>query len=121
MGSGVIYYEIEKREKYEDSDEKADSDLAIMKTRMSYFDDEPFIHPLHSVRFELDRPYELPIESLLALRRRDSSQGSSPSRRASPTPQYSPLTPVSQLGSPLSLSKIVPPTQGLEGARPLKS
>ncbi|MED6164742.1 hypothetical protein PIB30_093077 [Stylosanthes scabra] len=32
MRSRVIYYEIEKREKYEDSDERADSDLAIVKT-----------------------------------------------------------------------------------------
>ncbi|MED6151432.1 hypothetical protein PIB30_082427, partial [Stylosanthes scabra] len=70
MGSGVIYYEIEKREKYEDPDERADSDLAVAKTRRYHFDDEPFIHPLHSVRFHPDRPYELPIESLLALRRR---------------------------------------------------
>ncbi|MED6174348.1 hypothetical protein PIB30_068221 [Stylosanthes scabra] len=86
MGSGVIYYEIEKREKYEDFDKRADSDLAIVKTQ--------------SVRFNTDRPYELPIESLLALRHRDPSKGkdpspqrSGPSRRASPTPQYSPLSP----------------------------
>ncbi|MED6188016.1 hypothetical protein PIB30_081930 [Stylosanthes scabra] len=58
MGSGVIYYEIEKREKYEDSDEKADSDLAIVRTQRYHFEDEPFIHSLHSVRFDLDRPYE---------------------------------------------------------------
>ncbi|MED6127892.1 hypothetical protein PIB30_092421, partial [Stylosanthes scabra] len=32
MGSGVIYYEIEKRKKYEDSDDRADSDLAVVKT-----------------------------------------------------------------------------------------
>ncbi|MED6212974.1 hypothetical protein PIB30_088749 [Stylosanthes scabra] len=95
---------------------------------MYHFDDEPFIHPLHSVRFDPDRPYELPIESLLALRHRDSSKGKDPSpqrfgpsRRASPALQYSPLSPVSQLGSPPSFSKMVPPTQDLEGARPLKS
>ncbi|MED6159464.1 hypothetical protein PIB30_042592 [Stylosanthes scabra] len=114
MGSGIIYYEIEKREKYEDSDEEEDLDLAIVKTRRYHFDDEPFIHPLHSVWFDPDRPYELPIESLLALRRRDPSKGkypslqrSGPSRRASPTPQYSPLHPVSRLGSPPSLSKMM--------------
>ncbi|MED6172321.1 hypothetical protein PIB30_049047 [Stylosanthes scabra] len=94
MGSGIIYYEIEKQEKYEDSNERADSDLAIVKTLRYHFDDEPFIHPLHSVHFDPDRPYELPVESLLALRRRDPSkkkgssrQESGPSRQASPTPQ----------------------------------
>ncbi|MED6115318.1 hypothetical protein PIB30_089323 [Stylosanthes scabra] len=61
MGSGVIYYEIEKREKYEDSDERADSDLAVVKTRRYHFDDEPFIHPLHSVQFDPDRLYELQL------------------------------------------------------------
>ncbi|MED6165782.1 hypothetical protein PIB30_102919 [Stylosanthes scabra] len=101
MGSGVIYYEIKKRVKYEDFDGRADSDLAIGKTRRYHFDDEPFIHPLHIVRFNPDRPYKLPIESLLALRRGDplkgkdpSPQRSSPSRRASPTLQYSPLNPI---------------------------
>ncbi|MED6225584.1 hypothetical protein PIB30_094979 [Stylosanthes scabra] len=33
IGSGIIYYEIEKSEKYDDSDETADSDLAVVKTR----------------------------------------------------------------------------------------
>ncbi|MED6197178.1 hypothetical protein PIB30_054236 [Stylosanthes scabra] len=101
MGSGVIYYEIEKREKYKDSDERADADLAIVRTHRYHFDDEPFIHPLHSVRFDPNRPYELPVESLVALKRRSPSRGrdpslqrSDPSRRASPTPQYSlPLVP----------------------------
>ncbi|MED6141920.1 hypothetical protein PIB30_108233 [Stylosanthes scabra] len=113
---------------YEDSGERADSDLAIVKTRRYHFDDEPFIHLLHSVPFDTDCPYELPIESLLALRHRNLSRGrdpslqrSSPSRRASPTPPYSPLSPVSRLGSPPSLSKIIPLTQCLEGERPLKS
>ncbi|MED6198997.1 hypothetical protein PIB30_071858 [Stylosanthes scabra] len=32
MGSGIIYYEIEKCEKYEDSDKRADSDLVVVKT-----------------------------------------------------------------------------------------
>ncbi|MED6136838.1 hypothetical protein PIB30_059530 [Stylosanthes scabra] len=66
MGSGIIYYEIEQREKY-----------------------------------------ELPVESLLALRHHDPSKkkGSSPqefgpSRRASSTPQYSPLSPVIRLEFP---------------------
>ncbi|MED6127991.1 hypothetical protein PIB30_093348, partial [Stylosanthes scabra] len=71
MRSGIISYEIEKREKYEDFDERADSALAVVKTQRYHFDDEPFIHPLHSIRFDPYRPYELPVESLLALRRRD--------------------------------------------------
>ncbi|MED6209093.1 hypothetical protein PIB30_051356 [Stylosanthes scabra] len=91
---------IEKREKYEDSDEIADSDLGIIKTQRYHFDDEPFIHLLHNIRFDLDRPYGLPVESLLALKRRNSAEKKDPfpqgfglSRRASSTPQYSPLGP----------------------------
>ncbi|MED6162440.1 hypothetical protein PIB30_070470 [Stylosanthes scabra] len=116
MGSRVIYYEIENREKYEDSSERTDADLAIVKTHRYDFDDEPFIYPLHSVCFDPDHPYELQIESLLALRHRDPSRGrdptpqrSGPSRRASLTPKYSPLSPM------------IPLTQGLEGERTLKS
>ncbi|MED6136468.1 hypothetical protein PIB30_056370 [Stylosanthes scabra] len=128
MGRMIIYYEIEKHEMYEDSDERADSDLVGVKTWWYYFDDEPFIHPLHSIQFDPDRPYELLVESLLALRRQDPSkkkvispQESGPSRRSSPTPQYSPLGPVIRLGSPSSPTKMVPPTQGQEGVRQLKS
>ncbi|MED6224450.1 hypothetical protein PIB30_084153 [Stylosanthes scabra] len=131
MGNRIIYYEIEKCERYEDSDESENPDLAVVKTRRYHFDDEPFIHPLHSIRFDPDRPYELPVESLLALRCRDPSkkkdsapQESDPSRRASPTPQYSPLGHVIRLGSPSSPSKMVPPTQSQqdqEGVRPLTS
>ncbi|MED6200837.1 hypothetical protein PIB30_089147 [Stylosanthes scabra] len=69
MGSGIIYYEIEKCKKYEDCDERADSDLAIVKTQRYHFDDEPFVHPLHSIHFDPDRSYELAVESLLAYRR----------------------------------------------------
>ncbi|MED6189082.1 hypothetical protein PIB30_092223 [Stylosanthes scabra] len=114
MGSRIIYYEIKRRERLEDSDERADSDLAIVKTRRYHFDDEPFIHSLHSVRFDPDLSYELPVESLLALKHRDPSkkkdpslQGSSPSRRSSLTLQYSPLGPVIRLRSPSSPSKMV--------------
>ncbi|MED6224511.1 hypothetical protein PIB30_084779 [Stylosanthes scabra] len=115
MGSGIIYYRIEKLEKYEDSNDRADSDLAVVKTRRYHFDDEPFIHPLHSIRFDLDHPYELPVESFLALRHRDPSkkkdsapQESGPSRTASLTPQYSPLGPIIRLGPPSSPTKTVP-------------
>ncbi|MED6138534.1 hypothetical protein PIB30_075043 [Stylosanthes scabra] len=93
MGSRIIYYEIEMHEKYEHTDERADSDLAVVNTQRYHFDDEPFIHPLHSIRFDPDRQYELPVESLLALKRRDPSkkkdpslQESGPSGRSSPTP-----------------------------------
>ncbi|MED6131084.1 hypothetical protein PIB30_006704 [Stylosanthes scabra] len=63
MGSGVIYYEYKKREKFEDY---ADAELGTFKIRRYHFDDESFIHPLHSVRFDLDRPYEILIETLMA-------------------------------------------------------
>ncbi|MED6175652.1 hypothetical protein PIB30_080415 [Stylosanthes scabra] len=59
MGSGIIYYEIEKREKYEDSDESTDLELAVVRTRRYHSDDEPFIHPPHIIQFDPDRPYEL--------------------------------------------------------------
>ncbi|MED6165258.1 hypothetical protein PIB30_097855 [Stylosanthes scabra] len=114
MGSGIIYCDIEKHEKYEDTDERADSDLAIVKTQRYHFDDEPFIRPLHSIRFDPDRPYELSIESLLGLtcgypsKKKDlTPQASGPSRRASPTLQYSPLSPVVRCESPSSASRMV--------------
>ncbi|MED6131765.1 hypothetical protein PIB30_012773 [Stylosanthes scabra] len=109
MESGIIYYENERRDKYEDSDEKANLDLAVVKTRRYHFDEEPFVHPLYNVRFEPDRPYELPVESLLTIKRREPSARKEPtprvsgsSRRASPTPQYFPLDPMVRLGSPSS-------------------
>ncbi|MED6150151.1 hypothetical protein PIB30_069614 [Stylosanthes scabra] len=118
------YYEIKKCEKYEDSDKRADSDLAVMKTRRYHFDDEIFIHPLHRVQFDPDRPYELPVESILALKRRNPSkkkdstpQGSGLSRSARLTPQYSPLFPVTRIGSPSSPPKMVPPIMTLKHKR----
>ncbi|MED6143994.1 hypothetical protein PIB30_011239 [Stylosanthes scabra] len=56
MGSGVIYYKYEKREKFEDYDMKTDVELGTFKIRRYHFDDESFVHPLHSVRFDPDRP-----------------------------------------------------------------
>ncbi|MED6177310.1 hypothetical protein PIB30_097069 [Stylosanthes scabra] len=56
MGSGVIYYEHEKRKKFEDYDLKADAELGTFKIRRYHFDDESFVHPLHSVRFDPDSP-----------------------------------------------------------------
>ncbi|MED6152901.1 hypothetical protein PIB30_096386 [Stylosanthes scabra] len=78
MGSGVIFYEYEKCEKFEDYDEKADAELGTIKIRRYHFDDESFVHPLHSVRFDLDRPYEIPIEPLLADHLHSSSISPSP-------------------------------------------
>ncbi|MED6108776.1 hypothetical protein PIB30_027326 [Stylosanthes scabra] len=80
MGSGFIYYEYEKREKFEDYDMKADAELGTFKIRRYHFDDESFVHPLHSVRFDPDRPR--------------------------PTPHYSPRTmPVAQHERSTSLVK----------------
>ncbi|MED6176860.1 hypothetical protein PIB30_092389 [Stylosanthes scabra] len=53
------------------------------RMRRYHFDDEPFIHPLHSIRFDPDCPYELPIDSLLALRCRDLSKKKDPSPQES--------------------------------------
>ncbi|MED6140791.1 hypothetical protein PIB30_096880 [Stylosanthes scabra] len=56
MGSGVIFYEYEKREKFEDHDKRADAELGTFKIRRYHFDNESFVHPLHSVRFDPDCP-----------------------------------------------------------------
>ncbi|MED6149711.1 hypothetical protein PIB30_065130 [Stylosanthes scabra] len=74
MGSGVIYYEYEKCEKFEDYDMKVDAELGIFKIRRYHFDDESFVHPLHSVRFDPDRSYEIPIEALMADKIRSASK-----------------------------------------------
>ncbi|MED6109574.1 hypothetical protein PIB30_034981 [Stylosanthes scabra] len=39
MGSGVIYYEYEKRGKFEDFDMKADAELGTFKIRRYHLDD----------------------------------------------------------------------------------
>ncbi|MED6172306.1 hypothetical protein PIB30_048851 [Stylosanthes scabra] len=102
MGSGVIFYEYEKREKFEDYDMDADAELGTFKIRRYHFDEESFVHPLHSVRFDPDRPYEIPIEALMAdkilssSKDEKSSTGRSCSSRR-PTPHYSPRRmPVAQ-------------------------
>ncbi|MED6192075.1 hypothetical protein PIB30_006902 [Stylosanthes scabra] len=102
MGSGVIYYEYEKCEKFEDYNMKADAELGTFKIRRYHFDNESFIHPLHSVRFDPDRPYEIPIEALVADKilsasksKKSSAERQHSSRR--PSPHYSPRTmPVAQ-------------------------
>ncbi|MED6203967.1 hypothetical protein PIB30_004554 [Stylosanthes scabra] len=95
MGSGVIFYEHEKCEKFEDYDMKAGAELGTFKTRRYHLDDESFVHPLHSVRFDPDHPYEIPIEALMANKILSSSKDerSSTGRSRSskrPTPHYSP-------------------------------
>ncbi|MED6133142.1 hypothetical protein PIB30_025777 [Stylosanthes scabra] len=102
MGSAMIYYEYEKREKFEDYDMKADAELGTFKIRCYHFDNEPFVHPLHSVWFDPDRPYEIPVEVLMADKilsaskdEKSSTERSRSSRR--PLPHYSPRTiPVAQ-------------------------
>ncbi|MED6145553.1 hypothetical protein PIB30_026281 [Stylosanthes scabra] len=94
-GSGVIFYEYEKRKKFEDYDMEVDAELGSFKIRRYHFDDESFVHPLYSVRFDPDRPYEIPIEALMAdkilssSKDEKSSTGRSRSFRR-PTPHYSP-------------------------------
>ncbi|MED6223978.1 hypothetical protein PIB30_079398 [Stylosanthes scabra] len=81
---------------------KADAELGTFKIRRYHFDDESFVHPLHSVRFDPDRPYEIPIEALMADKTLSASQSekSSAERPRSsrcPSPHYSPRTmPVAQ-------------------------
>ncbi|MED6149336.1 hypothetical protein PIB30_061365 [Stylosanthes scabra] len=98
MGSGVIFYEYEKCEKFEDHDMRADAELGTFKITRYHFDNESFVHSPHSVRFDPDRPYEIPIETLMA--EASKSEESSAERRRSsrrPSPLYSSRTmPVGQ-------------------------
>ncbi|MED6183783.1 hypothetical protein PIB30_040910 [Stylosanthes scabra] len=89
MRSGVIFYEYEKREKFEDYDMKADAELGTFKIKRYDFDDEAFCE------VDPDRPYEIPIEALKADKNLSSSKdekssigGSCLSRR--PMPHHSP-------------------------------
>ncbi|MED6199001.1 hypothetical protein PIB30_071889 [Stylosanthes scabra] len=111
MGSGVIYYEYEKREKFEDHDMRADAELGTFKIRRYHFDNESFVHPPQSVRFDPDRPYEFPIEALMGdkIASASKSEESSAERRRSsrrPLPRYSPRTmPIAQRENPTSSVK----------------
>ncbi|MED6146200.1 hypothetical protein PIB30_032359 [Stylosanthes scabra] len=102
MGSGMIYYEYEKSEKFKDYDMKADAELGTFKIRRYHFDNESFVHPLHSVRFDPDPPYEIPIETLMAdkiLSVSKSEKSSAERQRSSrrPSSRYSPRTmPIAQ-------------------------
>ncbi|MED6147491.1 hypothetical protein PIB30_044462 [Stylosanthes scabra] len=92
----------EKREKFEDYDMKADAELGTFKIRHYHFDDESFVHPLHSVRFDPDHPYEIPIEALMADKILSTSKDEKLLAERSrlsrcPPPYYSPRTmPVAQ-------------------------
>ncbi|MED6123375.1 hypothetical protein PIB30_048607 [Stylosanthes scabra] len=119
MGNGVIYYEYEKREKFEDYDMKADAELGTFNIRHYHFGDESFVHPLHSVRFDPNRPYEIPIEALVVDQPLSfSGDGKSSTRRSRssrrPTPHYSPKGMSSaQLYARLHLLReLVPPVVG---------
>ncbi|MED6201080.1 hypothetical protein PIB30_091458 [Stylosanthes scabra] len=102
MESGVIFYEYEKLEKFEDYDMEADAELGTFKIRRYHFDSESFVHPLPSVRFDPDRPYEIPIEALMANNILSSSKDEKSSTRRSRssrrrTTHYSPRRlPVAQ-------------------------
>ncbi|MED6124960.1 hypothetical protein PIB30_063940 [Stylosanthes scabra] len=76
---------------------KADAELGTFKIRRYHFDDESFVHPLHSVRFDPDRPYEIPIEALMADKilsasKDEKSSTERPRSSRRPTPHYSPRT-----------------------------
>ncbi|MED6173086.1 hypothetical protein PIB30_055985 [Stylosanthes scabra] len=102
MGSGVVYYEYEKREKFEDYDIQADAELGTFKIRRYHFDDKSFVDLLHSVRFDPDRPYEIPIEALMADKilsasKDEKSSTERPRSYRCPSPHYSLTTmPVAQ-------------------------
>ncbi|MED6224425.1 hypothetical protein PIB30_083886 [Stylosanthes scabra] len=93
MGSSVIFYEYEKREKFEDHDMRSDAELGTLKIRRYHFDNESFVYPLHS---------EIPIEALMAdkiVSASKSEESSAERRRSSrrPSPRYFPRTmPVAQ-------------------------
>ncbi|MED6171053.1 hypothetical protein PIB30_037058 [Stylosanthes scabra] len=54
MGSGVIYYEYEECEKFEDYGMKADIELGTFKIRRYRLDDEASVHPLYRVGWVKD-------------------------------------------------------------------
>ncbi|MED6161041.1 hypothetical protein PIB30_056989 [Stylosanthes scabra] len=78
------------------------AELGTFKIWRYHFDNESFVHPLHSVRFDPDRPYEIPIKALMADKILSASKDEkSPAERSSsfrhPSPHYSPRTmPVAQ-------------------------
>ncbi|MED6200284.1 hypothetical protein PIB30_083583 [Stylosanthes scabra] len=107
MGNGVIYYEYEKHEKFEDYNMKADAELGTFKIRRYHFDDESFVHPLHSVRFNPNRPYEIPIEALMA----DKTLSSSKDEKSSTRSSHSSRRLASSLRKTRSW-ELIPPSEG---------
>ncbi|MED6191788.1 hypothetical protein PIB30_003589 [Stylosanthes scabra] len=83
IGSGIIYYEYVKREKFEGYDMKADAELGTFKIWRHHFDDKSFVHPPHSVRFNPDHLYEIPIEALMDDKILSSSKNEKSSTRRS--------------------------------------
>ncbi|MED6121604.1 hypothetical protein PIB30_031821 [Stylosanthes scabra] len=81
---------------------KADAELGTFKIRRYHFYYESFVLPLHSVRFDPDRPYEIPIEALMADKILSASKDEKSSTERSrstrpPTLHYSPRTmPIAQ-------------------------
>ncbi|MED6109579.1 hypothetical protein PIB30_034986 [Stylosanthes scabra] len=106
MGSGVVYYEYEAHEEYNDIDVKATAELGTIKIRGYHFKDEKFTRSVHSGRFVPDRPYEFPIAMLGRggtfgeFKPTPSAQTYPPYRRhifrvpkrSTSTPNYSPLS-----------------------------
>ncbi|MED6181079.1 hypothetical protein PIB30_016222 [Stylosanthes scabra] len=114
FNNGKWHHLLRVREKCEDYNEKADVELGTIKIRHYHFEDESFVHPLHNVRFDPDRPYEIPIESLLADQPLSSSwdgksftRGSHPSRHSSPSPHDSQreLSSTQRVTSPSSIKE----------------
>ncbi|MED6109830.1 hypothetical protein PIB30_037138 [Stylosanthes scabra] len=116
--------EYEKREKFEDFDMKADAELGTFKIRRYHFDDESFVHPHHSVRFDPDRPYKIPTEALMADKilsasKDEKSSTERPRSSRRPTPHYSPRTmPVAQRERSTSSVKGTCNTPSLRNASP---
>ncbi|MED6207875.1 hypothetical protein PIB30_039702 [Stylosanthes scabra] len=54
MGSGIIFYEYEKCEKFKDFDVRAYAELGTFKARCYHLDDEASVHPLRSIRIDPD-------------------------------------------------------------------
>ncbi|MED6161626.1 hypothetical protein PIB30_062548 [Stylosanthes scabra] len=85
MGGVVIYYEYEKGEKFKNYHPKVDAELGTFKIRRYHFDYESFVHPLHIVRFDPNRSYEVPIEALMTNRPLSSSGNGNGSAQSMPT------------------------------------
>ncbi|MED6205877.1 hypothetical protein PIB30_021835 [Stylosanthes scabra] len=81
---------------------KVDAELGTFKIRRYHFDDESFVHPLHSVQFDPDHSYEIPIEALMADKilsasKDEKSSAERPRSSRRPSPHYSRRTmPVAQ-------------------------